>query len=181
MYGNGEKFGTLCGMDNKPYDFSDDDVELFKSIASLLTFVLQLDKANKNITDLSVPIVPLFEGVGILPLIGEIDEKRAQQLIEETLYQSQKLGLDHLVIELSGVTNIDDYMVSQLQKMTHALQLIGITPIISGIRPDMAMQSVHSNLNFKDVKVFSSVQQSLSSLGLKVVNEEDPRQQLPQF
>ncbi|MFD1019663.1 STAS domain-containing protein [Thalassobacillus hwangdonensis] len=172
IYEDGEKYGTLCGMDNKPYAFTDADVTHFQSLASILTYVLQLDKAKNRINELSVPIVPICEGVAILPIIGEINELRGERLIEDALYKSQTMDLDHLLIDLSGVSKINERMVQQMQRTAQALKLLGVTPIISGIRPDMAMKSVHSNLQLKDVRVYSTVQQSLDALGLRIVSED---------
>nr|WP_280949506.1 STAS domain-containing protein [Halalkalibacter urbisdiaboli] len=165
---NGTKYGTLCGMDNKPFTFTEEHIELFKTMASLITYVLQVDIAYQHIHQLSVPIVRLSEKISILPIIGEIDEERAQLILEEALRKSQDFDLDYLIIDLSGISKLDQTISTYLIQFVLALNLIGVTPLISGFRPEMAAIIVDDKLTMPDVKTFVTVKQALSSIGLSL-------------
>ncbi len=155
-------------MDNKPFTFTEEHIELFKTMASLITYVLQVDIAYQHIHQLSVPIVRLSEKISILPIIGEIDEERAQLILEEALRKSQDFDLDYLIIDLSGISKLDQTISTYLIQFVLALNLIGVTPLISGFRPEMAAIIVDDKLTMPDVKTFVTVKQALSSIGLSL-------------
>lgn len=48
-YENGENYGTICGLDTKNKKLSNQHLKLFVTMASILTYVLELDKANRHI------------------------------------------------------------------------------------------------------------------------------------
>ncbi len=102
----------------------------------------------------STPIVPIMDQVAILPVIGEIDEKRAEILLEETTQKASKLAIDWLVIDLSGVVTVNDLFVSYLYKLLDLLKLLGISPILTGIKPEMSIRAMKLGL-FKDKGVIT--------------------------
>ncbi|WP_053218042.1 STAS domain-containing protein [Virgibacillus senegalensis] len=102
----------------------------------------------------STPIVPIMEHVAILPIIGEIDEKRAEILLEETIQKASKLSIDWLVIDLSGVVTVNDLFVSYLYKLLDLLSLLGISPILTGIQPEMSIRAMKLGM-FKDKGVIA--------------------------
>lgn len=79
----------------------------------------------------SVPIVPIKNGIAVLPLVGEIDEKRAKLLIEQSLTRSAQLKLSTLIIDFSGVYKVDEIVVDSLEKLILSLGLIGVKPILT--------------------------------------------------
>ena len=105
-YRNGDNYGTLCGLDTKPFHYTQDHVDLFKAMANLLGNVLKLERANSEIESLSVPIVPISNEVAILPIIGDVSELRTEQLMEKALAESAKHQFDYLIFDLSGLANI---------------------------------------------------------------------------
>lgn len=110
---------------------------------------------------LSIPIVPLQKGMGVLPLVGEIDEIRAGILIEETLEKSKNLSISNLIIDFSGIYRLDETALHTMDLLIRSLKLIGITPIISGLRPELSLQFINSGLILKDIQISSSIEQIL--------------------
>jgi hypothetical protein len=50
-----------------------------------------LDDNKKEMAQLSAPIVPIREGIAILPLIGAIDHYRAEYIMDNVLHTTFKL------------------------------------------------------------------------------------------
>lgn len=123
-----------------------------------------LETAKQAFLELSVPVVPLSKGVGILPLIGNIDTGRARLLMEETLKQSAHLKLSHLILDLSGVMIVDTMVADQLFKVIEALSLVGVKTIITGIRPEVAQTIVTLGINLNDIQVRANVYQAFEEL-----------------
>ncbi|WNB91013.1 STAS domain-containing protein [Bacillus sp. NEB1478] len=165
---NGENYGTICGLDTKSIEFTDKHIHMFETFSSLLTYILELDMANNAIHQLSVPIVPVVKGIAILPIIGNLYEARAQMLMEIVLNRSQTLSLNYLVIDLSGVSNIDNDVAHYLIHLVKALRLLGITPILTGIRPEMAIKVIQSNIEFDDVIIRANLEQALTYIGFSL-------------
>ncbi|MBA2176236.1 GAF domain-containing protein [Halobacillus locisalis] len=167
-YENGDNYGTICGLDTTSVKFSDDHVELFETASSLLSYVLELDAAHKEITNLSVPLVPITEGIGILPIIGTLNEDRLRGLSEVVLSRSQELMLDYLVIDLSGVDTVDEITIQSLSQLADMLNLLGITPLITGIRSEVAIQTTNMPSLFRDIKTTLNLESALQYIGFRL-------------
>ncbi len=133
-----------------------------------LTFVeahqQSLENAKTALLELSVPVVPLMPGVGVLPLVGNVDTERAQLLMEETLDQAVKLKLTHLIFDVSGVMIVDTMVADQLFKVISALALVGVKTIMTGIRPEVAHTMVTLGLNLEGIMVKSNLHQAFKEI-----------------
>ncbi len=123
-----------------------------------------LEKARSAFLELSVPVVPLEPDVGILPLIGDIDEERAYLLMEETLKQAEKLRLRYLVMDVSGVHTVDTHAADQLFNVVKTLALIGVKTVITGIRPELASTMVSLGHNFENLTMLGSLHKALNEI-----------------
>jgi len=170
-YENGENYGTICGLDTKNIPFSNKHLEIFQTMASLLTYVLELDRANQQIRTLSAPMVPITKGVAILPIIGEVSAKRAESIIQIALARSQEYGLDYLIVDLSGVTQINATVSGALLKLANILEIIGVKPILTGFQPQMAMNAIQVHADLKDIAIESNLERALHRIGFILERE----------
>ncbi|WP_411909138.1 STAS domain-containing protein [Bacillus sp. RAR_GA_16] len=168
-YRNGDNYGTLCGLDTKPFHYTQDHVDLFKAMANLLGNVLELERANSEIESLSVPIVPISNEVAILPIIGDVSELRTEQLMEKALAESAKHQFDYLIFDLSGLANIRSESASLFLRIGQSLKLIGVQMIVTGIRPDLAIKAVQASSDFDQIVIKSNLQQALNWIGYKLI------------
>jgi len=109
------------------------------------------------IAELSVPVVRMTEEIGILPLVGDLDTKRAQLLMENALDKGSQYKLKWLIIDLSAVPIIDTMVADQLFKVISALSLLGIDVLISGIRPEIAQTMVSLEIKVEEIKSFANL------------------------
>lgn len=144
-------------MDHAVYCFSLTYVHFYKK---------SLEEAKNAFLELSVPVVPLAKGIAILPLIGNIDEERAHQLMEQTLSEANRLKLSSLILDLSGVAMVDTMVADQIFKVVSALKLLGVQTIVTGIRPEIAQTAVNLGLDFSTQATRANLQQALSDLQL---------------
>lgn len=142
-------------MDHAIYSFSLTFVEAHQK---------SLENAKTALLELSVPVVPLLPGVGVLPLVGNVDTERAQLLMEETLEQAVKLKLTHLIFDVSGVMIVDTMVADQLFKVISALSLVGVKTIMTGIRPEVAHTMVTLGLNLEGITVKSNLHQAFKEI-----------------
>ena len=136
------------------------------SLTYVKFFQKSLESAKTSFLELSVPVVPLVPGVGVLPLIGNMDTERANLLMEETLKQSVNLELTHLVLDISGVLIVDTMVADQLFKVIDALSLIGVQTIITGIRPEVAQTIVSLGLDLSHITVKANLHAAFKEIQL---------------
>lgn len=148
---------------NMTFDF------IFESFSIVYMNVLKnrLVSQQAVIRELSVPIIPLSDYVGVLPLIGDIDTIRANCILESTLRQSVELGLQSLIIDLSGVPVVDKMVANQIFNVIASLRLIGIAATLTGIRPEVAQTAVQLGIDFKETPTFGSLKQAIKTYQLK--------------
>ena len=112
------------------------------------------------INELSAPIMPITDGIGILPLVGEIDTHRARTILESVLEQCSALKLSYLFLDISGVPIVDTMVAYQIFKVIDSTKLLGIETIISGIRPEIAQKTL---LGFHIRKIQTQLHDSLGN------------------
>ncbi|MDP4164913.1 MAG: STAS domain-containing protein, partial [Bacillota bacterium] len=95
---------------------------------------------------------------------GDLDTKRAQQLMDRALEQGTNYNLTYMIIDLSGVPIIDTMVADQLFKVISSLKLVGIETCLTGIRPEIAQTMVNLGIDFKSILTFSSLHQALGNL-----------------
>ena len=161
----GNIYGTICGLDDQEIDFSDDDIELFRTLASLLSYVLDLDHAYQQLSDLAAPLVPIAKGIGIIPVVGEITSQRMDSILDKIMVKSNELNLDYLLVDVSGILSIDEDLGEHFLRMAQMLRLIGVKAIFTGIRPDLAMKINRLHTNFMKLTTFGTMAQAMASIG----------------
>lgn len=120
-----------------------------------------LNSQREMIYELSSPVIPIKKGIGILPLVGDIDTHRAKIILETALDQSVKQQLDTLYIDLSAVAIIDTMVAQQIFQVMTSLKIIGVESVLSGIRPEIAQTAITLGIDFKNIKVHANLMRAL--------------------
>jgi len=129
----------------------------------------QLSAQQETIYELSSPVIPITKGIGVLPLLGDIDTQRANIIMETTLKQCNNNNMEKLFIDLSGVPIIDTMVAQQIFHVIHALNLIGVTAYLSGLRPEVAQTAIQLGVDFSKIPIFNNLASALSRLGITVI------------
>jgi rsbT co-antagonist protein RsbR len=100
-------------------------------------------RQQREIAELSTPVVKLWDGVLALPLIGTLDSQRTQVVMENLLQTIVDQGAEIAIIDITGVPTVDTLTAQHLLKTVAAARLMGADCIVSGIRPQIAQTMVH--------------------------------------
>jgi rsbT co-antagonist protein RsbR len=100
-------------------------------------------RQQREIAELSTPVVRLWQGVLALPIIGTLDSQRTQVVMENLLQSIVDEGAAIAIIDITGVPVVDTLTAQHLLKTVAAARLMGADCIISGIRPQIAQTIVH--------------------------------------
>jgi rsbT co-antagonist protein RsbR len=131
-----------------------------------------INRQQRELLELSTPVVKLWDGILALPLIGTLDSERTQIVMESLLQQIVETGAAIAIIDITGVPTVDTLVAQHLLKTVAAGRLMGADCIISGIRPQIAATIVHLGVDLSAVITKASLADAfalaLNRLGLKV-------------
>lgn len=125
-----------------------------------------------------VPLVQVWEGIVLVPLIGTLDSQRTQQLMERLLSRVTETGSAVAIIDITGVPTVDTQTAQHLIETISAVRLLGAECILTGVRANIAQTLVHLGLgvDLSNVITRSSLtaglRMALGMLDLKVVSKE---------
>ena len=100
-------------------------------------------RQQREISELSTPVVKLWDGILALPLIGTLDSERTQVVMENLLQTIVDQAAEIAIIDITGVPTVDTLTAQHLLKTVAAARLMGADCIVSGIRPQIAQTMVH--------------------------------------
>lgn len=101
--------------------------------------------------ELSAPLIPVLEGITVMPLVGTIDTERAKQIMENLLTGVVKHRSEVVLIDITGVPVVDTMVAHHIIQAGEAVRLVGAKCILCGIRPEIAQTIVNLGINLNDV------------------------------
>ena len=116
-----------------------------------------IQRQQRELLELSTPVVQLWENVLALPLIGTLDSGRTQVVMESLLQKIVETGALIAIIDITGVPTVDTLVAQHLMKTVAAARLMGADCIISGIRPQIAQTIVHLGVDLSQVTTKASL------------------------
>jgi len=105
----------------------------------------------EEIIAMSTPIMQIWDGIVVAPVIGTLDGQRTQQFMEQLLNQIVETKSTIALIDITGVPQIDTATAQHLIDTINAVRLLGSNVIITGIRPIIAQTLVHLGINLKEI------------------------------
>jgi rsbT co-antagonist protein RsbR len=136
------------------------------TIASFETFIKGREEVilrqTDEITEISTPVIRVWEGILALPIIGTLDSSRTQVVMENLLSKIVETGSSIAILDISGVPAVDSLVAQHLIKTVSATRLMGAECIISGIRPEIAQTVVHLGIDLSGIVTKSSLASALN-------------------
>ncbi len=120
-----------------------------------------LKAQEQELRETSTPITEIWDGVLTLPIIGTLDSSRTMLVMEALLNRIAKDRSRAVVMDLTGVKNIDSQVSHHLIQMVRAVQLMGSDAIITGIHPEIARALVSLNIDLTGVTTRASLSDGL--------------------
>jgi rsbT co-antagonist protein RsbR len=154
-----------------------DDLGLFTIEIYQKTREEVIARQSREISELSTPVVKLWDGILALPIIGTLDSERTQTIMENLLQAIVEQGAEMAIIDITGVPTVDTLTAQHLLKTVAAARLMGADCIVSGIRPQIAQTMVHLGVELNVVSKASLADAfalALTRLGRVVVKVKSP-------
>jgi rsbT co-antagonist protein RsbR len=121
----------------------------------------QLDAQRRTIRELGTPILPVHEGVLVMPLVGIIDSNRATQVMETLLEAISAHQADIVILDITGVPLVDTSVANYILQAARATRLIGARVVLVGIGAEIAQTMVHLGVDLSDIMTLANLQEGL--------------------
>ena len=129
------------------------------------------------IRELSTPVLQVRERLLILPIIGVLDTERARQLTEQLLAGIRTHRAKVVVIDTTGVPDVDESVANHLVQTVDASRLMGASVIITGLSSKIAQTLVTIGVDLGKMNTIGDLQGGIEEaerlLGFKVIRRDD--------
>ncbi|MCM3443033.1 STAS domain-containing protein [Metabacillus halosaccharovorans] len=161
-YTNGKIVADFFTLEKKINNHIDEFLNSF--FISYSTYKDSLIKAHRKLVEnLSVPIIPINSSVCILPLIGSIDDYRANILEEKVLTEIGISRIQTLIIDLSGIADMEADVIEHLLKILRGASMMGCKSVITGLRKEVVRKVIHLGVSFDNkTETLGTLQQALT-------------------
>lgn len=146
-------------------------VELEQREATLQGTVAALQAAQagqrelaETLRRLSLPVIPVADGVLVFPVIGVLDAERAVDFEGQFLMEIGARGAHTALIDLTGVATVDESGAELLMRAVRGAGLLGARTTLVGVRPDMAQAIVGLGLSWSHLVTAATLQEALATL-----------------
>jgi rsbT co-antagonist protein RsbR len=113
---------------------------------------------QEAIRELSTPVLQVRERLVILPIIGALDSLRARQLTEQLLRSIRTNRAKVVVIDITGVPEMDSTVANSLVQTVDASRLMGASVIITGLSADIALTLVTIGVDLSKMNAVGDLQ-----------------------
>jgi rsbT co-antagonist protein RsbR len=128
------------------------------------------------IRELSTPVLQVRERILILPIIGMLDEQRAHQLTEQLLAGIRSHRAKVVVIDITGVPDVDSSVANHLVQTVDASGLMGASVILTGLSPEIAQTLVTIGVDLGKMRTVGDLQGGVEEaerlLGFEVIRSD---------
>jgi rsbT co-antagonist protein RsbR len=113
---------------------------------------------QEAIRELSTPVLQVRERLLILPIIGVLDTQRAQQLTRQLLSGIRRHRAKVVVLDITGVPDIDGEVANHLVQTVDASRLMGAVVIVTGLSPEIAETLVDIGVELSKINTVGDLQ-----------------------
>lgn len=123
---------------------------------------------EQTLRELSTPLIPIHQGVLVLPLVGQIDPRRASQIMETLLEGISAQVADVVIIDITGVPVVDTQVANYLIQAARAARLLGAKIALVGIGPEIAQTIIQLGVDLSDIITRANLESGINyALGLQ--------------
>ena len=117
---------------------------------------------SQTLSEMSTPVTAIWDGILMLPVVGIIDSKRAQDIMHAMLSMIAETKAKVFILDISGVAVVDTAVANHLIKITKATKLMGCECTISGVSPAIAQTVVELGIDVGNVSTTANLRDALT-------------------
>jgi len=132
-----------------------------------------IEAQQRSIQELSTPVIPLVEGVIVMPLIGSIDTLRARDITRRLLQGIREHRAQVVILDLTGVPIVDSGVAAYLNKTVQTARLKGARTIVTGLTEAVAETVVDLGIDWSKVETMRDLQTGLRAVLAEIRGDRD--------
>lgn len=121
--------------------------------------------------ELSASLIPVFDKISVMPLVGTIDTERAKLIMENLLQGVVRHRSEVVLLDITGVPVVDTMVAHHIIQAADAVRLVGAKCMLVGIRPEIAQTIVALGINLNDFTTTSTLQRGMEQ-ALAITNRQ---------
>src|SRR5262249_40275859 len=111
---------------------------------------------------MSIPVIPVLDGVLLLPLVGMLEPERVIQMQQVMLAGIEQYRAHLVIIDITGIPLVDGSVARHLIDATYQARLLGSKCYVVGIRPEVAQTVVGLDVDLSTLQVFSNLHSAIA-------------------
>ena len=165
-------YNPIFDLNNKPFKV----LKIASDVTEKKRRENESAKQAALIMDMSTPVMHLWDNILLLPIIGLVDSKRVQTIMEAALQNILDYQAKFFILDIQGVPAIDSAVANYLIKVTQATKLMGCRCIVTGISPQISQALVNLGIDLGDILTQSNlkdgVSMSLKEMGVELASNK---------
>ncbi len=142
---------------------NDEIADLSRSLEIMRRSLQELvERQERSIDALSVPMIPLRDDVVAMPLVGELDARRLERVRSELVEGLNRSGARVALLDLTGVPTLDAESALGIEGAVKAARLIGSQVIVTGMRAEIARDMADLSIRFEGIPTEGSIQSGIT-------------------
>jgi len=121
-----------------------------------------------DMLELSTPVIKVWDKILTLPIIGTLDSRRAQMMMEALLQRVVDTGSTVAILDITGVRTMDTLVANHLIKTVTAARLMGARCILTGVSPAIAQTMVQLGIDLTQITTRSQMSDGIK-LALEMI------------
>ncbi len=110
-----------------------------------------IHQQRADMMELSTPVIKVWDKILTLPIIGTLDSRRAQLMMEALLQRIVESGSTVAILDITGVRTMDTLVANHLIKTVTAARLMGARCILTGVSPAIAQTMVQLGIDLSQI------------------------------
>jgi rsbT antagonist protein RsbS len=108
----------------------------------------------------SIPIIRLRD-VLLVAIQVELSDRLVQEVRRDLASAIERTEVSFVVIEVSGVDTFDSYIARSIRDMSHMAKLMGVTTVVAGLDPGVAITLVEMGMELTGVPTVLDLESAL--------------------
>ena len=152
-------FGALMGVCGIATDITE---QKRKEEERLLLREQVIAAQQEALRELSTPLVPIADGVVAMPIVGSIDQARAERIMSTLLDGIGHHGAHAVILDITGVRTVDTNVASAIVSAARAVRLLGARVVVTGVRAEVARTLIEIGTDLEGIVMRGNLQSGIA-------------------
>jgi len=155
-------------VDGPEDDFNEFEQDLQAFVLDLQTAVdynaetiRALTASKQALRELSTPIIDVWDGVIAVPLVGQLERDRVEDLSERMLQRITDAQISWVLLDMTGIDLVDSDIANYLLRLARSVGLMGARCVLTGIRPRVAQTFIMLGISLDELQPAATLKEGL--------------------